>query len=138
MGIYVNPGNGAFEMARFSEIYVDKSMLISQMNRVYRTEKRFICVSRPRRFGKSMAANMLSAYYSCGCDSAALFSGLEIEKEPSFEKHLNRHTVIRLDIQKFLFRESHLDIFIDRMQEAVIRELRAVYETDLEIGRAHV
>ena len=37
-----------------------------------------------------MAANMLSAYYSCGCDSAALFSGLEIEKEPSFEKHLNR------------------------------------------------
>ena len=72
MGIYVNPGNGAFEMARFSEIYVDKSMLISQMNRVYRTEKRFICVSRPRRFGKSMAANMLSAYYSCGCDSAAL------------------------------------------------------------------
>ena len=132
MGIYVNPGNGAFEMARFSEIYVDKSMLISQMNRVYRTEKRFICVSRPRRFGKSMAANMLSAYYSCGCDSAALFSGLEIEKEPSFEKHLNRHTVIRLDIQKFLFRESHLDIFIDRMQEAVIRELRAVYETDLE------
>ena len=71
MGIYVNPGNAAFEMARFSDIYVDKSMLINKINHVYRTEQRFVCVSRPRRFGKSMAANMLSAYYSRGCDSAA-------------------------------------------------------------------
>lgn len=126
MGIYVDPGNASFEMARFSDIYVDKSMLISKINRVYRTEKRFICVSRPRRFGKSMAANMLSAYYSRGCDSTALFSGLEIEKDQSFEKHLNRHHVIRLDIQKFLFREVHLEIFIDQIQEAVIRELGAV------------
>ena len=62
MGIYVNPDNTAFEMSRFSDIYVDKSMLISKMNAVYRTEKRYICVSRPRRFGKSMAANMLLAY----------------------------------------------------------------------------
>lgn len=79
MGIYVNPGNAAFEMARFSDIYVDKSMLIARLNAAYRTEKRFFCVSRPRRFGKSMAANMLSAYYSCGCDSEDLFCGLKIE-----------------------------------------------------------
>lgn len=75
MGIYVDPGHTAFEMSRFSEIYIDKSMLIAKVNAAYKTEKRFLCVSRPRRFGKSMAANMLSAYYSCGCDSAALFSG---------------------------------------------------------------
>ena len=82
MGIYVNPGNVSFEMARFSNIYVDKSMLISKINPLYKTEKRFVCVSRPRRFGKSMAANMLSAYYSCGCDSKKLFSGLKIEMNP--------------------------------------------------------
>ena len=102
MGIYVNPGNTAFEMARFSDIYVDKSMLIARVSKVYRTEQRFICVSRPRRFGKSMAANMLAAYYSRGCDSAELFSGLEIEQDASFGKHLNQHNVIRLDIQQFL------------------------------------
>ena len=123
MGIYVNPGNTAFEMSRFSDIYVDKSMLISRVNAAYRTEKRFLCVSRPRRFGKSMAANMLSAYYSCGCDSSGLFSGLKICEDRTYKKHLNKHHVIRLDIQKFLFRESHLDIFIDKMQEMVIKEL---------------
>ena len=123
MGIYVNPGNTAFEMARFSDIYVDKSMLIARVSKVYRTEQRFICVSRPRRFGKSMAANMLAAYYSRGCDSAELFSGLEIEQDGSYREHLNKHNVIRLDIQKFLFRESHLDIFIEKIQKAVIKEL---------------
>ena len=66
MGIYVNMGDASFEMSRNSDIYVDKSMLIAQMNRAYRTERRFLCVSRPRRFGKSMAANMLAAYYSRG------------------------------------------------------------------------
>ena len=81
MGIYVNPGNVLFETARFSDIYVDKSMLIARTNALYRKERRFICVSRPRRFGKSMAANMLAAYYSRGCDSAEVFAGLKIGKE---------------------------------------------------------
>ncbi len=73
-----------FETARFSDIYVDKSMLIARTNALYRKERRFICVSRPRRFGKSMAANMLAAYYSRGCDSAEVFAGLKIGKEASF------------------------------------------------------
>lgn len=134
MGIYVNPGNVAFEMSRYSDLYIDKSMLITHTNAAYKTEKRFLCVSRPRRFGKSMAANMLSAYYSCGCNSARLFDGLKIKGEKSYKKHLNRHHVIRLDIQQFLFHKSHVDIFIQKMQEAVIKELRQEYghcfETD--------
>ena len=125
MGIYVNPGNAAFEMSRFSDIYIDKSLLIAHINAAYRTERRFICVSRPRRFGKSMAANMLSAYYSQGCDSSALFTGLAVRQNGTYERHLNRHNVIRLDIQRFLFQESHLDIFIDKIQKVVMKELRA-------------
>ncbi len=127
VGIYLNPENSAFEMSRFSDIYIDKSMLIVQMNAVYRTERRFVCVSRPRRFGKSMAANMLSAYYSRGCDSAALFAGLGILQNELYQKHLNQHNVIRLDIQQFLFQESHLDIFIDEIQKVVMEELAAEY-----------
>ncbi len=133
MGIYVNPGNVAFEMARFSDIYVDKSMLIARVNAVYRTENRFMCVSRPRRFGKSMAANMLSAYYSCGCDSGKLFAGLEIEHDPSFRRHLNQRNVIRVDVQQFLFQESHLDCFIDKIQESIIKELRMIYGDCFEV-----
>ena len=69
MGIYLNPGNEEFQKALNSKIYVDKTMLISEMNRNLNTEHQNICVSRPRRFGKSMTANMLVAYYSKGCDS---------------------------------------------------------------------
>jgi len=127
MGIYVNPRNGAFREAINSKIYVDKSNLIAYTNDVLNTKQKNICVSRPRRFGKSMAADMLVAYYSKGCDSGSLFAGLEIEGKESFKEHLNQHNVIRLDIQRFLFDESHLKVFIDKIQEAVIREIKTEY-----------
>lgn len=127
MGIYVNPGNTVFRKALNSKIYVDKTKLIAAVNDRLGTADCYLCVSRPRRFGKSMAADMLAAYYSRGCDSGELFSGREIAGEASFEAHLNRHNVIRLDIQSFLFQESHLNIFIDKIQEYVIRELQNEY-----------
>ncbi len=118
MGIYVNPGNSSFQTAVNSSIYIDKTGLLKYTNELISTEQRFLCVSRPRRFGKSMAANMLTAYYSRGCDSARLFAGRKIEEEKSFKRNLNHHHVISLDIQQFLFQKEHLDIFIDRLQEA--------------------
>ena len=72
MGIYLNPDNDGFWNAVRSEIYVDKTGLIAYTNRYMNTEQKFICVSRPRRFGKSMTLKMLAAYYSCGCDSSEL------------------------------------------------------------------
>lgn len=123
MGVYVNPGNIPFQRARFSGIYIDKSMLISEMNAVYGTEKRFVCVSRPRRFGKSMAANMLAAYYSCGCDSAELFTGLKIERERGFQEHLNQHQLIRLNMQRFLKAEDHLNTYVEEIEKSVVSEL---------------
>ena len=81
MGIYLNPGNEKFIKAVNSEIYVDKSELIKYTNHVLNTMQQYICVSRPRRFGKSMAANMLTAYYGRGCDSKELFSSLEISSQ---------------------------------------------------------
>ena len=115
MGIYVNPGNIAFQEAINSIIYVDKSELISYTNRMMSTMQKHICVSRPRRFGKSMAADMLAAYYSRGCDSGSLFAGKKAEKGEAFRAHLNKHNVIRLDVQQFLFQESHLNIFVEKL-----------------------
>ena len=100
MGTYVNPGNAAFREAINSRIYIDKTKLILYTNSVLNTTQKNICVSRPRRFGKSMAADMLVSYYSKGCDSAGLFAGQKAEAETSFPSHLNRHNVIRLDIQQ--------------------------------------
>lgn len=98
-------------------------MLISKVNAVYSTERKFIYVSCPRRFGKSMAANMLAAYYSCGCDSAELFAGLKIAKEKSFPMHQNQHYVIRIDVQRFIESERELDSFISDIGKSVVSEL---------------
>ena len=94
MGMFVNPDNSAFQVALNSEIYVDKTGLIKYTNRVLNTLQGYICNSRPRRFGKSITANMLTAYYSRGCDSRELFQGLKIATHPDFEKHLNQYNVI--------------------------------------------
>ncbi len=123
MGIYVNPGNTAFRKALNSEIYIDKTDLIAATNKRIDTINCFMCVSRPRRFGKSMAADMLVAYYSKGCDSRSLFAGRKGEKEASFQTHLNRYHVIRLDIQQFLESRHELELFIKTIEETVIQEL---------------
>ena len=73
MGIYLNPENEGFRDAVQSKIYVDKTGLIAYTNEFINTEQKYVCVSRPRRFGKSMTLKMLAAYYSCGCSSKELF-----------------------------------------------------------------
>lgn len=123
MGIYVNPGNTAYQKALHSQIYIDKTDLITVTNSRIDTMNRFMCVSRPRRFGKSVAADMLTAYYSMGCDSENLFAGLKIEKDISYKTHLNRHHVIRLDVQRFVETRRDLDTFITKMEKAVAEEL---------------
>ena len=126
MGIYLNPDNKGFWKAVRSEIYVDKTGLIAVTNKCINTEQQHICVSRPRRFGKSMALKMLAAYYSCGCDSADLFRGLKIEQDESFVKHLNKYDVIYLNMQQFLIEAEQGDV-TGYLEREVVRELRKVY-----------
>lgn len=99
MGVYYNPGNNSFAKCLNSKTFVDKTRLIQHTNSALGTEKSRIVVSRPRRFGKTVAISMLKAYYSSGCDSRDLFHGLAIEGAPSFEEHLNKHDVISFDVQ---------------------------------------
>lgn len=101
MGFYINPGNENFRQIR-NDTYIDKSGLVSVINDTINTGKRLSCVSRPRRFGKSYAANMLEAYYDCSCDSHELFDDLEIARDPNYEKHLNQYNVLYLDITGFM------------------------------------
>ena len=103
MGTYINIGNAGFQSARNGE-YVDKSELISVVNEKLFTKLRFSCVSRCRRFGKSMAAEMLCAYYDHSCDSRSLFADLQIAGDPTFEQHLNKYSVIYLDMSDFVTR----------------------------------
>ena len=95
MGIYLNPDNIDFRRALNSEIYIDKSELLIQTNKILDTENRFLCVSRPRRFGKSMAANMLTAYYSRGCDSAKMLLAEVLSGSPMPKSGRSSSTALR-------------------------------------------
>lgn len=114
-------------MALNSKIYVDKSGLISYTNSVLKTEQRFVCVSRPRRFGKSMAANMLTAYYEKDIDSSEMFQGLSISQDEMFKKHLNKYNVIFLNIQTFLSRTHDIMKLRSMIEKSLLRDLMKVY-----------
>lgn len=127
MGRFVNPDNSAFQAALNSRIYVDKTGLIVCMNEVLDFTDAYICNSRPRRFGKSYAANMLAAYYSKGAESEKMFSDLEIGQSEDFKKHLNKYDVIHIDVQWFLINCEDADNVVPYITRVVLDELREVY-----------
>ena len=127
MGRYLNQGNENFQKSVNSEIYIDKTGLIEYTNRVINTLQGYVCISRPRRFGKSMAANMLTAYYSRGCDSRELFNEFEISKSTDFEKYRNKYNTISLNMQEFLSRSNNIDELIDRVKKLVLRDIKKEY-----------
>ena len=127
MGIYLNPGSGKFDMIVSSQIYVDKSGLIAYTNKVIGTEQRYVCVSRPRRFGKSMAANMLAAYYQRGIDAKDLFIDLKIAQDSTFEKYLNKYNVIFLNMQSFLSEHHDIVELKKSIEKAVLWDLLEEY-----------
>lgn len=126
MGFYFNPGNIGFRESVRSKIYVDKTGMIACTNELLNTEQKYICVSRPRRFGKSMALRMLAAYYSRGCDSAELFRGLRIEGDETYKEHLNKYDVIQLNMQQFLIEADSGEI-MEYLAQEVLRELKKEY-----------
>ena len=125
MGIYINIGNAGFQRARNSE-YVDKSGLIAVVNSTLFSERQFSCVTRCRRFGKSMAAKMLYAYYDHSCDSRRLFADLEIAHDPSFEKHLNKYPAIYLDMTDFVSKYKTDDI-VEKIDFALLADISKAY-----------
>ena len=125
MGTYINIGNAGFRSARNGE-YIDKSELIGVVNSTLNSERRFSCVTRSRRFGKSMAAKMLYAYYDQSCDSRSLFEDLKIAGDPSFETHLNKYPVIYLDLSDFVTRFKDERI-VAMMDEELKEDIQADY-----------
>jgi len=118
---YIDKGNAAFRQSRNSE-YIDKSGLIAVVNKTLFTELKFTCVTRCRRFGKSMAAKMLAAYYDRSCDSRPLFADLKIAQDPSFEEHLNKYPVIYLDMTDFTALGIDDDI-VQRLERVLLDDI---------------
>ncbi|MDO4197269.1 MAG: AAA family ATPase, partial [Prevotellaceae bacterium] len=126
MGTYINKGNKAFRDI-VSHEYVDKSSLIPLINASLNSESRYSCVTRCRRFGKSMAAKMLCAYYDKSCDSRELFRGLKAEQDRSFEIYLNKYNVLYLDVTSFTTRPEIRKNIVRTIQEEIIYELKETF-----------
>ena len=139
MGTYLNPGKQNFQMAVNSEIFVDKSRMIRYLNTIINTNQRFVSVSRPRRFGKTMAADMVCAYYDREADSRAMFQGLKIagclpaeeeereESGPSWDAYLGRFDVIRIVMTKFFKKNVTVENALATMQRFIIRDFKKTY-----------
>lgn len=134
MGIYLNPGEEKFACAFRSQIYVDKTGLLEYTNSIINTENCNMCISRPRRFGKSITAAMLSAYYGRNCNSREMFDTLKIARTRGYEIYLNCYDVIQVDMNVFRHRRDaktgesiNATKSVGLFHQEVIKELREAY-----------
>ena len=119
MGIYFNPNNNIYQEITNAGIFVDKSMLLAVTNALINKAEKYVCISRPRRFGKTIAQNMIAAYYSRGCDSRELFAPLKISSAPDYEKYLNKYNVIQIDLNSEYQNIKDKDSLISNLQEKI-------------------
>ena len=128
MALYLNVGNESFQESLNSIIYVDKSPLIEILNRSIKTKNKYFCLSRPRRFGKSVTAQMICSYYAKGQDCSPLFDDLEIASFDDYKKHLNQYDVISINISDEFSRASHnVKSMTDILTKSIVRELKEEY-----------
>ena len=137
MNIYLNPDNKGFRETLARKIYVDKTMLISELNKFIDESNKYICVSRPRRFGKTIAANMLCAYYSKGCDSREIFKDLKISKADNYEKYLNKLNFIKIDVagEYQTAKDNMLTELHDKVRSEFVEQFPTIkFDDDESIG----
>lgn len=127
MGTYLNPGKAAYQMAVNSEIYIDKTEMIQYINSVVNTQQRFVSVSRPRRFGKTIAANMLCAYYDREADSHKLFESHTVAGTSGWDEYHGKFDVIYLVMTRFFKSRLTVSEALSNMQKLVIRDLKRTY-----------
>lgn len=127
MGIFFNPGNEGFKSVVRSKVYIDKTEMLKYTNSVCDTEQRYLCVSRPRRYGKSITAEMLVAYYDKSCDSREIFQPLKIGKSVDFEEHMNKYDVIHIDVNYFRGQSVNGLETVEKIQKYVTEELKETY-----------
>ena len=135
MGIYLNPGNANFKGVLKAPIYVDKTMMIKTLNEFIDRENKYICVSRPRRFGKTIAQNMITAYYSKGCDSHDIFDKLKISGDGGYEEKLNKYNVITIDLNSEYQNSRNKEKLISSLEADIAEEMKKQFpECDIRIG----
>ena len=132
MSLYLNKNNDKFKEYKSARIFIDKSNLIKECNSLFGTSDKYMCITRPRRFGKTMALSMLNAYYSKGCDSQSLFEKLNIAKDNSYLEHLNKHNVIWIDIASLYTDIRDKNDFFKELETNLLDDLNEAFPNVLK------
>ncbi|MCD8200859.1 MAG: ATP-binding protein [Clostridia bacterium] len=127
MSNFLNLGNGKFQESIDSQIYVDKTWFIDKTNRLLSTRQKFACVTRPRRFGKSMAADMLEAFYCRTCDSHTQFDNLEVAKSDTYVKHINKYNVIHINVVEYINKNTDTRTGLSEIESNLIDDFNEAY-----------
>ncbi|MBO7145090.1 MAG: AAA family ATPase [Salinivirgaceae bacterium] len=127
MGIYLNPDNVGFKMILAGKIYIDKTMMLSTLNEFIDTGNNYICVSRPRRFGKTFASDMMCAYYSKGCNSRPIFDKMKVATAANYDEYLNKLNLIKIDVASEYQNARDKDNFLNKLTDFVKDEFVAQF-----------
>ena len=128
MGIYINPGNENLKRDLNSEIFIDKSLILEKFCNLLNTDQSFICVSRPRRFGKTRISKMMTAYFSKGCDSLEIFKNLKIAEDPGFKDNLNKFNVLLLDMGFFYNDSEDKNDVLKKLRKELLEDFRKEFK----------
>ena len=128
--------NNEFNLITKDDYFVDKTELISKLNKLINSIKRYVCITRPRRFGKSINAVMLASYYAKNLNTKDVFDKLNISNCDSYEKHLNKHNVIFMSFNtknlKLNTYEDYRNYFID----GLLGDLKEIYpDVDIDTNK---
>ncbi|MCI9176383.1 MAG: AAA family ATPase [Lachnospiraceae bacterium] len=138
MGMFLNSRIPfeSYRLVKRDTYFVDKTSLIEELFPFLEVEKRFICITRPRRFGKSVMANMIGAFFGKAADAGALFGSLKIASSKDYKNHLNQHCVVSVDFSRMPQDCGSYAAYIGRISDGIKRDLEEEYpDIDFGFGR---
>ena len=129
MSIYLNTNKPLINYMNLyrSKYFVDKSSMIEKLNEVIETSDKYICITRPRRFGKSSVIDMLGSYYSIAVDSKDVFDNLKISSFPSYTEHLNKYNVINISFNDLSERGNTYEDYIEMIRTSITKDIVEKY-----------
>ncbi len=129
MGVYLNSGTARtlYKNKKKKPYFIDKSLLLEELFPFVKEGSNYICITRPRRFGKTVMANMIAAFFSNAHDTADIFGKLQISKRSGYQTYLNRYPVIHIPLNDITRQCASYEQYITRIETRLIRDLKKAY-----------
>ena len=129
MGNYLNSKTSyrLYKSEYLKPYFVDKSLLLKELIPLAEAGNNYICITRPRRFGKTVMANMIGAFFGKGCPSGDIFDSLKIAGSEAYLSHLNHHNVIHISLNELPRDCTTYKQYINRIEKRLIKDLKNAY-----------